>query len=480
MLWSVTKIILFVVAIAAITFGAGAVMDTGGSITMQFGGQEIAITPIQAVIGLLLFVCALWVIEWLMGILVAVFKFFNGDDTAISRYFGRNKEERGFKALADGMVALAAGEGKAAIDKAAQAERLLERPQLTNLISAQAAEVSGDTKRAVKYYKRLLQDDQTRFVGVRGLMKQKLADGDTDTALALAEKAMALRPAHDDTMNTLFDLQTEKSEWKGAQKTIEAKVRAGKLPKDIGRRREAILSLADARQMLDAGDIDGGKAAAIEANRLSPDLIPAAVLAAEMHMLDENKRGATNAIKKAWNANPHPDLAGAFADIVPNEDSTARLKRFSVLTRIAADSSETKLLSAELALADEDFPAARRAARELAENEPTVRSLTIMAAIEKGEGADEKTVRAWLNKALNAQRGPQWVCDGCSNIHTGWQPRCENCETFDSLSWKTPPLGDQTASSTMLGFTAGVLTDDAIKADPVVMDDAEIVEVSAN
>ena len=34
-----------------------------------------------------------------------------------------------------------------------------------------------------------------------------------------------------------------------------------------------------------------------------------------------------------------------------------------------------------------------------------------MAAIEKGEGAEEKTIRAWLNKALTASRGPQWVCE---------------------------------------------------------------------
>jgi HemY protein len=480
MLWSVIKIILFVALIAVVTYGAGFVMDTGGSITMQFADQEVAITPIQAIIALVVFVFALWLLTWVFGILVATFKFFNGDETAISRYFGRNKEERGYKALAEGMVALAAGEGKEAIDKAATAERLLERPQLTNLISAQAAEATGDTRRALKYYKRLLQDDQTRFVGVQGLMKQKLTEGDTDTALALAEKAFALRPTHDDTMTALFDLQTEKSEWKGAQKTIEAKVRAGKLPKDVGRRREAILGLADARQLLDAGDIEGGQTAAIAANKSSPDLIPAAVLAAEMHMLNENKRAATNALKKAWSTQPHPDLAAAFADIVPDENSTARLKRFSALTRLAVESAETKLLKAELALADEDFPAARRAARELAENEPTVRSLTIMAAIEKGEGADDKTVRAWLNKALSAPRGPQWVCDSCSNIHSAWQPRCENCATFDSLSWKTPPSGEQPASAAMLGFTAGVLTDSADAPKDVVVEDAEIVEVTAN
>lgn len=476
MIWSIIKIILFVALIAAVTFGAGAIMDTGGSITMQFAGQEVSITPIQAIIGLVLFVAALWVIEWLLGISVAVFKFFNGDETAISRYFGRNKEERGYKALADGMVALAAGEGKEAIDKAAQAERLLERPQLTNLISAQAAEASGDTKRALKYYKRLLEDDQTRFVGVQGLMKQKLTEGDTETALRLAEKAFALRPSHDSTLNALFDLQTGKEEWKGAQKTIEAKVRAGKLPKDVGRRREAILSLADARQLLDAGDIEAGKAAAIAANKMSPDLIPAAVLAAEMYMLDDNKRAATAALKKAWGANPHPELAAAFADINPTEDSTARLKRFSSLTRLNVDNTETKLLAAELALADEDFPAARRAARELAETEPTVRSLTIMAAIEKGEGADEKTVRAWLNQALAAPRGSQWVCESCSNIHTAWQPRCENCDTFDSLSWKTPPTGDVSTSTAMLGFTSGILTDDASKPAINDVEEAEIVD----
>jgi len=56
--------------------------------------------------------------------------------------------------------------------------------------------------------------------------------------------------------------------------------------------REAILLLADAKEMLEAGEIDKGKAAAIAANKSSPDLIPAAILAAEMYMLENNKRSA--------------------------------------------------------------------------------------------------------------------------------------------------------------------------------------------
>lgn len=142
---------------------------------------------------------------------------FNGDETAISRYFNKSKEERGYKALTDSMVALASGESKNAINNATRAERLLKRPQLTNLINAQVAEAFGDNKRAFKYYKRLLDNDQTRFIGVQGLLNQKLIEEDTETALLLA-KSFSLRPNHDHTLNVLFDLQTGGEDWKGAQK----------------------------------------------------------------------------------------------------------------------------------------------------------------------------------------------------------------------------------------------------------------------
>ena len=477
MIGSLTKIIFFIIIIATVSIAAGAIIDAGGVITMQFASYEVSLTPIQGIIGIILCLSILLVAKWIFGIIVAIFKFFNGDETAITRYFNKNKEERGYKALADSMVSMAAGEGKDAINNANRAERLLKRPQLTNLVSAQAAEKFGDNKRALKYYKRLLKNDQTRFVGLQGLLKQKLLEGDTETALLLAEKAFSIRPKHEQTLNILFDLQTEKLDWKGAQKTIKANVRAGKLPKDVGLRREAILLLADAKEMLEAGEIDKGKAAAIAANKSSPDLIPAAILAAEMYMLENNKRSASRVLKKTWGLNPHPDLATAFAEINLKETSSERRKRFNPLIKLKSEHSETKLLIAELAIGNEDFPAARRAIKNLTSTNPTVRSLALMAAIEKGEGADEKTVRAWLNKALTASRGPQWVCEKCSNIHSSWQPRCGNCETFDSLSWKEPFTDDTKLTNDTLDFTAGVLTGSETSPSPVSkIDDAEVVD----
>ncbi len=65
-----------------------------------------------------------------------------------------------------------------------------------------------------------------------------------------------------------------------------------------------------------------------------------------------------------------------------------------------------------------------------------------MAAVERGEGADEAIVRGWLAKAVTAPRGPQWICDNCSNTEPTWAPVCSNCGGFDTLSWKELPKSE--------------------------------------
>lgn len=459
MIWSLIRIILFIGIIALVTFGIVFVIESGGEVRVSVASMEYSFSPLMAVIAIFLLLVTIWATIVLLGLLLAVFRFFNGDETAISRYFNRNREKKGFDALADGMVALAAGEGKTALAQVSKAEKMLGRPELTNLVNAQAAEMTGDTKKALKYYKSLLENDRTRFVGVRGLMKQKLAEGDTATAMKLAQKAFALRPAHEETQNLLFEMQSDTGDWAGARETIATKVRKGSLPKDIGRRREAILALADAKDLLDEGDVEAGKQAALNANKLSPALIPSAVLAAEMQTLSGNKSAAAKILKKAWGGNPHPDLAAAFAEIEEDETATQRVKRFNVLTRVNPNDTETRLLKAELALADEDFPAARRALGDLHETEPTARSLSIMAAIHRGEGAGDEIVRGWLNKALVASRGPQWICSSCNKIHDAWAPKCDNCNAFDSMDWKSPPASDTVTQTTRtLPFVESVLT----------------------
>lgn len=439
MLWSLIKIVLFIALVAMLAVVAGILLESHQDIRIVVANTEFSLGPLQAVILALILLALVWLVVAVFGLLIAVFRFLNGDETAISRYFDRNRERRGFEALAEGMMALASGEGRLALQKATKAERQLQRPQLTNLLAAQAAEMAGDSKRAALAYRKLLADDSTRFVAIRGLMKQKLAEGDTETALKLAEKAFALKPQHGETQDALLTLQAGQSDWKGARETLAAKARSGSLPRDVVRRRDAVLALQEAKGVLDEGNSIEAQEAAIAANRKSPDLIPAAAMAARSYIAKGDAKYAGRVLRTAWEAQPHPDLAAAYGEIAPEETGVERLKRFAALTKIRPEHEETRLLLAELNLGAEDFPAARKALGDLVQAHPTQRALTIMAAIERGEGADDAVVRGWLTRALSAQRGPQWTCDKCQVVHGSWGPVCDNCAGFDTLSWREQP-----------------------------------------
>lgn len=477
MLWSLIKILAFITIVTALTFGATMLMDVDGGALITVGGIELRLTTLQLVVGFLILVLLVWLGLKLMAFLVAGFKFLNGDETAISRYFDRNREKKGYEALSEGMMALASGEGHLALTKAARAEKLLDKPQLTTLLTAQAAEMTGDKRKAEESYKKLIADVQTRFVGIRGIMKQKLAEGKTDVAMKLAEKAFALKPRHEETQDVLLRLQAESEDWSGARQTLNAKLKAGHLPRDVHKRRDAVLALSQAKDVLSDGKSIEAREAAIEANRLSPDLIPAAVMAAHSYIENNNPKYATRVLSKTWAVRPHPDIAAAFAAIAPDESAKDRLKRFRALTKLNPSDSETMMLLAELNIAAEDFPEAKRALGTLVKDDPTARSLTLMAAIERGEGADDAVVKGWLTRALTADRGPQWICDNCQHIHSSWAPVCVNCSGFDTLSWKRPPSGEvaMPVGTSMLPLIVGQ-TEAEKKATEIVPIQAEIVD----
>ncbi|MEM0948377.1 MAG: heme biosynthesis HemY N-terminal domain-containing protein [Pseudomonadota bacterium] len=478
MLWSLIKFVLFFGIIALLAWGAGILIETGGGVRVAVGTVEFNLGPLQTVAALLVLLVALWALLKLASLTVAILRFANGDETALSRWWNRSQERRGFEALADGLMALASGEGRMAMAKAAKAERYLKRPELTNLITAQAAEIAGDAKKAEEVYRRLLQDDRTRFVGVRGIMKQKLAQGDTETAFKLAEKAFALKPRHEETQDVLLRLQADKGDWSGARTTLGAKLKYGALPRDVHRRRDAVLALGEARSIVDDGKSIEARETAIQANKLSPDLVPAAVMASGSYLDKGQVKNAARVLTKAWAAQPHPDLAVAFAALEPDEKPADRVKRFVALTRQHPDHPETRLLKAELEIAAANYAGARRALGSLAETDPTARSLTIMAAIERGEASDDAVVRGYLARAVTAARGPQWVCDKCQSIPGRWEPVCTNCGAFDAMSWRVPPEREEPEA--MTGAMIPMIVGEGGEAEVVDSDPATLTAEEAD
>ncbi|WP_340109804.1 heme biosynthesis protein HemY [Pikeienuella sp. HZG-20] len=439
---------LWGLAIIAAAFAFVWLKDSDGGVTLTLAGRAYGPFRLIETVAIVLAVAfLLWFTVKAFSFLVALVRFFSGDETALSRFWTRSRERRGFDALAGGLIAMAEGNGRAALTKARKAERLLDRPALTRLLVAQSAEAAGETAVAKEYYKRLAGEPGTAYVGVKGLLEQALRAGDKAKALKLATHAFELKAREPELLTTLFDLQCAAGEWEGARRTLDAATKAGALTKDVAQRRAAVLQVADAREAENRGEAAKARELIARARRQAPGLVPAAVMLAAQQNADGAPRKAAKTLREAWRAEPHPDIAAAFAALAPDESPAARRKRFQDLLKIHPDAAETRLLSAEMALADDDAPAARAAMGDLAETHPTARTLALMAAIERADGGDESLVRGWLARAVAAPRMAQWTCANCGAHHNEWAPICRRCEAFDTLAWTEGEAGTSKAEA---------------------------------
>ena len=401
--------LLYVLIIAGVILAGAFALDflakDPGTLTLDYGERIYELTLFEAALALVIVILAIMVALTALRFLIALFRFVTGyDDNAFS-FWARRKQTKGLDALSKATVALAAGDAKTARKKAEIAQNALGRPELTRLLNAQAAEMSGDEARAKTYYKALAGDEQTALVGTQGLLRHAIAEEDTERALKLAERAAELSPKNPDTLEALYTLQSQQFDWTAARETLTRQERAKLLPKPEADRRHAALALAQAEDAANLGEDDHARALSIEAAKLDPSNVEAVATAAR-HLIDSgSKRAATKLIGEAWRVKPHPQLAAAFAAIEPDEAPAARKRRFESLFQIHPDHAEVKFLSAELALVAEDWGSARNAIQDLRESEPSARSCAIMAAIARGEGEPDHIIRGWLARALGAPRG---------------------------------------------------------------------------
>ena len=103
MFLSLIKILLFIAIVMGLTFGATMLMDVSGGATIVIAGIELSLSLLQLVFAFVILVVLVVLGLKLFKLLIAVFYFLNGDETAISRYFDRNRERKGYEALSEGM-----------------------------------------------------------------------------------------------------------------------------------------------------------------------------------------------------------------------------------------------------------------------------------------------------------------------------------------------------------------------------------------
>ncbi|HSV28243.1 MAG TPA: heme biosynthesis HemY N-terminal domain-containing protein, partial [Candidatus Omnitrophota bacterium] len=216
------RLIVFVAATALLVFASVWLADRPGEVTIHWQGWRLD----TSVPVLLLIILATVALLDIVGRMV------RGVVTAPGRFFRARHDKRkreGYVALSDGLAAIAAGDSRQARKLAKKADKLLEDRSLTGLLTAQAAELSGDDLEARKRFDDMVARPETAFLGLKGLLTLALKQGDREAALDYARRAWALRPGSDELAETLFDLQARAGHWAEADATLLEAKRHGTL-----------------------------------------------------------------------------------------------------------------------------------------------------------------------------------------------------------------------------------------------------------
>lgn len=419
------RLILFIAVTAALVFVSVWLADRPGEVTIRWQGWRID-TSVPVL--LLLVIVVVLALDTIRRLLRAIL-------SSPRRFLRSRRDKRrleGYRALSDGLAAIASGDRRQAKKLARRADKLLEDRSLTGLLTARAAELSGDDIEARRRFDDMLTRPETAFLGLKGLLALALKEGDRAAALDYARRAWALKPGSGELAETLFDLQAQAGQWAEAEAMLAEAKRAGSLSGAALLHRQALALLERSRT---AAEPKEALDLAVKAHRADPVLIPATIEAARRLGKAGKLRKAQAAIETTWEAAPHPDLADTWAGL-EGGDALQRVKRLEKLVKLAPDAAEGHVALARAAL-DAKLWGIARAHLEKAETlAPAAGIYALLARLERAERHDEAAAKDWEAKGRTAPADAGWVCGACGKASESWASTCPACGTVDTLEWR--------------------------------------------
>ncbi len=428
--------IFFLAFLCVVVLGVVWFVQNPGDVTLEWQGWRLDTSVGVMAAAVLLFAA-------FTAALYRFWRFLRAVPGEISTAMKERRQRKGYTALSSGMVAVAAGDAPEARRQARRAEALLSgSAPLTRLLSAQSAQLDGDEKAAEKFFTDMLDDPETKFLGLRGLLTQAVKAGNKTRALELAEAAHRMQPGSEWVAATLFELQSGSGAWLSAYDTNDDMARKRLLDKPEAERRRAVIAYELAKEAEEAGDSAKALKQFKSATDLAPDLIPAVVALVRRYVADGQHRKATGLVEKTWAKTPHPDLLEPYWEARKAPDGIARVKASEKLAAANADHPESHVALARAALGAELWGEARKHLQKAGAGEgvePQARICRMMAELEERENGDLTKAREWLVRAGSAPGDEKWVCGECGNAVAIWTAHCGNCSAFDSYTWRTPP-----------------------------------------
>lgn len=406
-------VITFLVVAAAVIAAAWGISVLPGTWSAVIGETQFqTTTPVVLAVLLAGFLVFYLVLRLLTGLFSM--------PRLVRRRNERTARVRGDRAVTRTLVALAANDGDAARREADRTRRLIGDTPLTLLLAAQAGRQAGQEGEATAAYKLLADRRDAPFLGLRGLLRQAIAQENWQEADTLARRAEAAYPGAQWLRDERRTLAIRTGQWEDAMRLSPLEDRAA-------------LATAAAGA---APNVEAGLRLAKQAYQADPTLAPAVIAyASRLREMGKSSK-ADDVMSRAWGAQPHPALAAEYLRHHPSPRD--RVQAAARLANANPAHPESRLMQAQAALDAGLTADARRhieAARAGGFNQ---RRLWLLAADVADHENDPAAGQDALRHAAMAAPDPVWRCGACGTVHPDWRPVCEACGTPGKVAWVEP------------------------------------------
>ncbi len=352
--------------------------------------------------------------------------------------------EKGYYAFTQGMIALANKDYRRAIQENKKVSFHLKDESLSLLLKSESLKIEKKYNELEKVYEAMLQNKNTKILGLKGLMKQNLYAQDYHHAFIYGEKLFNQNHQIDKLYDTLVNIISKTNNW---QKLIQISEKAFKF-KLINKEVYSIdksIALYEISKIKMHSEMSESINLIEKSLKLRQYFPPYINLYIDLLIADNKFSKAKKILQKAWLNSPHPDYKIKIK-LLSNKMKISFFQLAEFVIGSSKKVSESKILLAESLIDDQKWGEARKQLNTLLEHKPSKKVCLLMSKIEEGDSNDPQKINAWISRSNFGDLNKIWICR-ISNISQEKWTSVSDSGYFNSLEWKKPTGISQLQSS---------------------------------
>jgi len=356
----------------------------------------------------------------------------------------KNNYEKGYYAFTQGMIALANKDYKKAIQENKKVSHYIEDKSLNLLLKSETLKIEKKFVELEKVYEEMLKNENTKILGLKGLMKQNLYAQDYHHAFIYGEKLFNLNHQIDKIYETLVKIISKTSNWHKLIQINEKAFQFRLIDKETYSVNKSI-ALYEISIIKKQSALKDSISLIEKALKLRQYFPPYVCHYVELLVENNNLSKAKKYLYKSWSQFSHPD----YKSLIKLLSIKMKVSYFQIADYITSNTRslpQSKILMAESLIDKKHWIEAKNQLSSLLEHKPSKEVCLLMSIIEAGETNDPQKINAWVSRSNFGEPHNVWVC--CiSNISEEKWSSVSKEGYFNSLVWKKPISLTETPSS---------------------------------